>query len=140
MGFAFTYEQLADSILRPLAELEMSPVMFLILLSVIMIVAGTFLDGIAMIFIIVPLFFPATEMLGIDPVHFGMVVVLCWGIGQQTPPVGAALFITSAIAKVDMLSLTRANLPFIGVMLLVLLAVILFPEILVLSVPRALGL
>ncbi|HAR53181.1 MAG TPA: TRAP transporter large permease, partial [Roseovarius nubinhibens] len=95
---------------------------------------------IAMIFIIVPLFFPATEMLGIDPVHFGMVVVLCWGIGQQTPPVGAALFITSAIAKVDMLSLTRANLPFIGVMLLVLLAVILFPEILVLSVPRALGL
>ncbi|MAO27897.1 MAG: C4-dicarboxylate ABC transporter permease [Roseovarius sp.] len=140
MGFAFTYEQLADSILRPLAELEMSPVMFLILLSVIMIVAGTFLDGIAMIFIIVPLFFPATEMLGIDPVHFGMVVVLCWGIVQQTPPVGAALFITSAIAKVDMLSLTRANLPFIGVMLLVLLAVILFPEILVLSVPRALGL
>lgn len=140
MGFAFTYEQLADSILRPLAELELSPVVFLILLSLIMIVAGTFLDGIAMIFIIVPLFFPATEMLGIDPVHFGMVVVLCWGIGQQTPPVGAALFITSAIAKVDILSLTRANLPFIAVMLLVLLAVILFPETLVLSVPRALGL
>lgn len=140
MGFAFTYEQLADSILRPLAELDVSPVMFLILLSVIMIIAGTFLDGIAMIFIIVPLFFPAVELLGIHPVHFGMVVVLCWGIGQQTPPVGAALFITSAIAKVDMFSLTRANLPFIAVMLLVLMAVILFPETLVLSVPRALGL
>lgn len=140
MGFAFTYEQLADSILRPLAELDVSPVMFLILLSVIMIIAGTFLDGIAMIFIIVPLFFPAVELLGIHPVHFGMVVVLCWGIGQQTPPVGAALFITSAIAKVDIFSLTRANLPFIAVMLLVLMAVILFPETLVLSVPRALGL
>lgn len=140
MGFAFTYEQLADSILRPLAELDLSPVIFLMLLSVIMIIAGTFLDGIAMIFIIVPLFFPAVELLGIDPVHFGMVVVLCWGIGQQTPPVGAALFITSAIAKVDMLSITRANLPFIAVMLLVLMVVILFPETLVLSVPRALGL
>lgn len=140
MGFAFTYEQLADTILRPLAELDLSPVIFLMLLSVIMIVAGTFLDGIAMIFIIVPLFFPAIELLGIDPVHFGMVVVLCWGIGQQTPPVGAALFITSAIAKVDMLSITRANLPFIAVMLLVLMVVILFPEIIVLSVPRALGL
>ena len=53
---------------------------------------------IAMIFIVVPLFFPAVQLLGIDPVHFGMVVVLCWGIGQQTPPVGAALFITSVIA------------------------------------------
>lgn len=140
MGFAFTYEQLADSILKPLAELDLSPVLFLVLLSMIMIVAGTFLDGIAMIFIIVPLFFPAIEQLGIDPVHFGMVVVLCWGIGQQTPPVGAALFITSAIAKVDIFTLTRANLPFIAVMLLVLAAVILFPETIVLSVPKALGL
>lgn len=140
MGFAFTYEQLADDILRPLAEMDLSPVMFLVLLSVVMIVAGTFLDGIAMIFIIVPLFFPAIQFLGIDPVHFGMVVVLCWGIGQQTPPVGAALFITSVIAKVDMFSLTRANLPFIAVMLLVLGAVILFPEAMVLWIPRALGL
>lgn len=140
MGFAFTYEQLADTILRPLAALDLSPVMFLVLLSVIMIVAGTFLDGIAMIFIIVPLFFPAVQLLGIDPVHFGMVVVLCWGIGQQTPPVGAALFITCAIAKVDMFTLSRANIPFIAVMILVLAAVILFPDLLVLSVPRALGL
>jgi len=68
------------------------------------------------------------------------VVVLCWGIGQQTPPVGAALFITSVIAKVDIFALTRANLPFIAVMILVLAAVILFPETIVLSVPRALGL
>lgn len=140
MGFAFTYEQLADSILRPLAEMEMSPTAFLFMLSVILIVAGTFLDGIAMVYIIVPLFFPAVQVLGIDPVHFGMVVVICWGIGQQTPPVGAALFITAAIAKVDMLSLTRANLPFIFVMLLVLVAIILFPETIVLSVPRAIGL
>ncbi|SDX58243.1 TRAP transporter large permease [Litoreibacter albidus] len=140
MGFAFTFEQLADSILAPLAEMEMSPTMFLIMLSAIMIVAGTFLDGIAMIFIIVPLFIPAINMLGIDPIHFGMVVVLCWGIGQQTPPVGAALFITSVIAKVDILSLTRANLPFIAVMFLVLGAVIAFPNQLVLLIPRALGL
>ena len=70
-------------------------------LSAVLIVAGTFLDGIAMMFIIVPLFMPVITLLGIDPVHFGMVVVICWGIGQQTPPVGAALFITSVIARVD---------------------------------------
>jgi C4-dicarboxylate transporter DctM subunit len=79
-------------------------------------------------------------LLGIDPIHFGMVVVICWGIGQQTPPVGAALFITSVLTKVDIFSLTRANLPFIGVMIVVLLLVIFFPETIVLSVPRALGL
>lgn len=140
MGFAFTFEQLADSILAPLAQMDMSPILFLIMLSAIMIVAGTFLDGIAMIFIIVPLFLPAVKLLGIDPIHFGMVVVLCWGIGQQTPPVGAALFITSVIAKVDILTLTRANLPFIAVMFLVLGAVIAFPDQLVLLIPRALGL
>ena len=96
--------------------------------------------GIAMIFIVVPLFFPAVQLLGIDPVHFGMVVVLCWGIGQQTPPVGAALFITSVIARVNIFSLTLANLPFVAVMLVVLGLVILFPELIVLWVPRALGL
>ena len=140
LGYTFTYQSLADTILKPIADTEMSPTLFLVVLSVILIIAGTFLDGIAMMFIIVPLFFPAVQLLGIDPIHFGMVVVLCWGIGQQTPPVGAALFITSVIAKVDIFALTRANLPFIAVMILVLLAVILFPETVVLSVPRAFGL
>jgi len=139
MGYAFTYAQLADSILGPIAAMDMSPTMFLVVLSAVLIVAGTFLDGIAMIFIVVPLFYPATQLLGIDPIHFGMVVVLCWGIGQQTPPVGAALFITSAIARVNIFTLTVANIPFIAVMLVVLGLVILFPELIVLSVPRALG-
>ena len=140
LGYTFAYEQLADQILGPIAAMEVSPTVFLTLLSVVLVIAGTFLDGIAMMFIIVPLFLPAIKLLGIDPVHFGMVVIICWGIGQQTPPVGAALFITSVIADVDIITLTRANIPFILVMLVVLALVILFPETLVLSVPRALGL
>ncbi|MCG8559248.1 MAG: TRAP transporter large permease [Hyphomicrobiales bacterium] len=140
LGYTFTYQSLADALLEPLAAAEMSPTAFLLAVSLVFIVAGTFLDGIAMMFIIVPLFFPAVQLLGIDPIHFGMVVVICWGIGQQTPPVGAALFITSVLAKSDVIAITRANLPFIAVMLIVLLLVILFPETLVLSVPRALGL
>jgi C4-dicarboxylate transporter DctM subunit len=140
LGYTFTYEELADSLLVPIAQAQMAPTTFLVVLSIVLIVAGTFLDGIAMMFIIVPLFLPAVKLLGIDPIHFGMVVVICWGIGQQTPPVGAALFITSVLARVDILSLTATNLPFICVMLVVLVLVILFPETLVLSVPRALGL
>lgn len=140
LGYTFTYQSLADVLLGPLAAMEMSPTVFLLVVSLVFIVAGTFLDGIAMMFIIVPLFFPAVQLLGIDPIHFGMVVVICWGIGQQTPPVGAALFITSVLAKSDVIAITRENLPFIAVMLVVLLLVIFFPETIVLSVPRALGL
>ena len=139
LGYTFTYEQLADTLLAPVARAEMNPTMFLIVLSAVLIIAGTFLDGIAMMFIVVPLFMPVITLLGIDPIHFGMVVVICWGIGQQTPPVGAALFITSVIARVDILSITRANLPFIGVMLIVLALVILFPDAIVMSVPRMFG-
>jgi C4-dicarboxylate transporter DctM subunit len=140
LGFTFTYENLGEAMLAPLASLEVTSVTFLLLLSVVMIVAGTFLDGIAMMYIIVPLFLPAATTLGIDPLQFGMVVILCWGIGQQTPPVGAALFITCVLAKVDVLALTRANLPFIGVMIVVLLLIVFFPETLVQSVPRLFGL
>lgn len=139
LGYAFTYEQVADSLLTPIAQMQMTPTMFLVVLSLVLIVAGTFLDGIAMIYIVVPLFYPAVMLLGIDPIHFGMVVVICWGIGQQTPPVGAALFITSVIARVDILAITAANLPFIAVMFVVLALVILFPETIVLSIPHALG-
>jgi C4-dicarboxylate transporter DctM subunit len=140
LGFTFTYENLGEVILRPIAEMDLGPVAFLFLLSLILIVAGTFLDGIAMMFIVVPLFLPAIHFVGVDPLQFGMVVILCWGIGQQTPPVGAALFITSVLARVDVLAITRANLPFIGVMVLVLMLLILFPETLVLSMPRLFGL
>lgn len=140
LGYTFTYQRLAQEILAPIVAMDLSPIAFLVVLSVVLIIAGTFLDGIAMMFIIVPLFFPAIQVLGIDPVHFGMVVIICWGIGQQTPPVGAALFITSVIARENIINITRANLPFITVMLIVLALVIVFPETLVLSVPRALGL
>ncbi|WP_137389033.1 TRAP transporter large permease [Rhodoligotrophos defluvii] len=140
LGFTFTYENLGRTVLGPIVDLEMTPVIFLLVLSGILIVAGTFLDGIAMMFIIVPLFLPAAAAIGVDPLQFAMVVILCWGIGQQTPPVGAALFITSAIAKVDVLALTWSNLPFIGVMVIVLLLTIAFPETIVLSIPRLFGL
>lgn len=140
LGYTFSYLSLAQQILDPIVAMDLSPILFLLVLSGILILAGTFLDGIAMMFIIVPLFFPAIEFLGIHPMHFAMVVIICWGIGQQTPPVGAALFITSVIAKENILRITMANLAFIGVMLIVLLLVILFPNVMVLWLPSVLGL
>ena len=97
--------------------------------ALVLIVFGTFLDGIAMMYVTLPLFLPLIKVLGIDPIQFAMVIIICWGIGQQTPPVAAALFVTCEIAKVDMFKLTIANIPFIMTMILVLLLVIYFPQI-----------
>lgn len=140
LGYTFTYQSLGQLVLGPIAALDMGPIGFLLILSLVLIIAGTFLDGIAMMFIVVPLFLPSVQLLGIDPLQFAMVVILCWGIGQQTPPVGAALFITSVISRVDVIRITYANLPFIAVMLAVLLAVIVWPAGMVMSVPRWFGL
>ncbi len=140
LGYTFTYANLAETIIAPLAGMSLSPIVFLLVLAVILIIAGTFLDGIAMMFIVVPLFLPAAQLLDIHSLQFAMVVILCWGIGQQTPPVGAALFITSVLARTDVLQITRANVPFIAVMAAVLGLIIAFPETLVLSIPRWLGL
>ncbi|CAM0555590.1 C4-dicarboxylate TRAP transporter large permease protein DctM [Vreelandella titanicae] len=140
LGYTFTYPSLGQLVLGPIAALDMGPIGFLLILSIVLIIAGTFLDGIAMMFIVVPLFLPSVQLLGIDPLQFAMVVILCWGIGQQTPPVGAALFITSVISRVDIIRITYANLPFIAVMLAVLLAVIVWPAGIVMSVPRWFGL
>lgn len=140
LGYTFTYQSLGQLVLGPIAALDIGPIGFLLILSLVLIIAGTFLDGIAMMFIVVPLFLPSVQLLGIDPLQFAMVVILCWGIGQQTPPVGAALFITSVISRVDVIRITYANLPFIAVMLAVLLAVIVWPAGMVMSVPRWFGL
>jgi len=139
LGYAFTYEQVSDRLIEPLASVASSVTGMLLILSVIMIICGVFLDGIAMMYIIVPLFLPVMMHLQVDPVVFGMVVILCWGIGQQTPPVAAALFITSLLAKCDVVSITRENIPFIAVMVVVLLLLIAFPQTLILTVPRLMG-
>lgn len=140
LGYTFTYQQLAEELLGPLLTLATSSIGLLVLLSIVMIIVGTFLDGIAMMYIVVPLFLPAVAALDVDPIQFGMVVILCWGIGQQTPPVGAALFITALLAKVDIISITRANLWFIFVMIVVLALVIALPDYVVYPIPRMVGL
>lgn len=129
LGFAFTYMGFADTLLKNISMGEMQTELFLILMSLVLIIFGTFLDGIAMMYVTLPLFLPLIEVLGIDPIQFAMIVIICWGIGQQTPPVAAALFVTCEIAKVDMFKLTVANIPFIITMILVLLIVVYFPQI-----------
>ena len=140
LGWVFSYARIPQLLVEPFLNLTTNPYLFLWIVSLVLIIAGVFLHGTAMLVVIIPLFLPIAAKLGINPFHLAMVVMMCWGIGQQTPPVASALYITCTLANVDMASLTRANVPFVLTLLAVLALVIHFPQLVVLPVPRLLGL
>jgi tripartite ATP-independent transporter DctM subunit len=110
----------------------------LLLINVLLLVLGTFMDMAPMILICTPIMLPVVKALGVDPVHFGMIMLLNLGIGLITPPVGPTLFVGCAIGKVTMEEVSRELWPFYGAMCTALLVVTYFPG-LSLWLPRALG-
>jgi tripartite ATP-independent transporter DctM subunit len=110
----------------------------LLLINVLLLVLGTFMDMAPMILICTPIMLPVVKAMGVDPVHFGMIMLLNLGIGLITPPVGPTLFVGCAIGKVTMEEVSRELWPFYGAMCTALLVVTYFPG-LSLWLPRALG-
>lgn len=140
LGWVFSYARIPQLMIQPVLNVTENPIIYLWLVSMILIIAGTFLHGTAMLVVVIPLFLPVTATLGIHPLHFAMVVIMCWGIGQQTPPVGSALYITCTLAEIDMWTLTKANTPFLASMVGILALVIHLPQFVVFPIPRLLGL
>jgi TRAP-type C4-dicarboxylate transport system permease large subunit len=95
----------------------------------VLFVAGMFLHSTAAIVLLVPILLPLATTLGLDPVHFGMIVTMSLAIGQQTPPVASVLMTACSIAGESMWSVTRVNLYFIAALTVVLLLVTFVPEI-----------
>jgi tripartite ATP-independent transporter DctM subunit len=118
---------------------DLSRIEFLLLVNVIFLIAGMFLDSTPATIILVPIFLPASHAFGIDPVHFGLVVVLNLMIGLVHPPMGLNLLITQSIAKVPMRDVVWASLPIVGIILAVLLIITFVPAT-VLWLPHVLGL
>lgn len=107
-----------------------SPTAFLLLVLVILILVGTVIDGIAGLIMVVPILLPiATEVYGIDPIHFGVVVSINLILGLLSPPVGIGLYIAANVAKVSPISVFVIALPFFAVTLLALILFVLVPEI-----------
>jgi len=102
---------------------------FLLLVNVLLLILGTFMDLAPMLLICTPIFMPVILKLGIDPVHFGMIMILNLGIGLITPPVGPTLFVGCAIGKVTMEQVSRELWPFYGAMCVALLLVTYVPAI-----------
>ena len=137
-NYVVTIENIPDTVRVVLSEFELTPVMFLILVNVILLVLGCVLEGTAILLIVVPVFIPTAEALGLDMVHFGVVVVLNIMLGLVTPPYGLLLFIMTNIAGVPLRDIVRDVLPFLLAMMVVLILITFIPE-LVLWLPRQFG-
>jgi tripartite ATP-independent transporter DctM subunit len=111
---------------------------FLLIVNVIFLVAGMFLDSTPATIILVPIFLPAATSFGIDPTHFGLVIVLNLMVGLIHPPLGLNLLITQSIAKVPMRDVVWASLPIVGIVLVVLLVITFVPQT-VLWLPHVMG-
>jgi TRAP-type C4-dicarboxylate transport system permease large subunit len=104
-----------------MAALTTNPYFVLLLLNIFFLILGMFLHSAAAIILTVPIVMPLIHQVGIDPIHFGLVLTLNLAIGQQTPPVASVLIAACSIAKSDIWETTKANFGFIGVLLVVLL-------------------
>jgi tripartite ATP-independent transporter DctM subunit len=137
-NYVVTLENIPTSLQRILAGWELSPFQFLLLVNVVLLVLGCLLEGTTILLIIVPVFIPTAQALGIDLVHFGVVVVVNIMIGLVTPPYGLLLFIMSNISGSPVRDIVRDALPFLFWMV-VSLALITFVPSLVLWLPRMAG-
>ena len=137
-NFVITAENIPASLSEILKTLDLSPQGFLLLVNLMLLVLGCFLEGSTIILVILPVLLPTATALGIDPVHFGVVAVLNIMIGLVTPPYGLLLFMMTRIADVSLVELVREVMPFLGVMLGALVLITLWPD-LVLFLPRLAG-
>jgi tripartite ATP-independent transporter DctM subunit len=127
LGTYLTEVQAPQALARGVTELTQNKWAVLALLNVLFLLLGMFLHSAAAIILVVPVVMPLVRAAGIDPVHFGLIVTVNLGIGQQTPPVASVLMVASAIAKASIWEVTRVNVWFIGVLVAVLLLVTYVP-------------
>ncbi len=122
-----TDEQIPQQIAASMLEAGFGPVMFLVIVNVILLIGGQFMEPSGLIVIVAPLVFPIAIELGIDPIHLGIIMVVNMEIGMITPPVGLNLFVTSGVAGMPMMAVVRAALPFLAVLFVFLIMVTYIP-------------
>lgn len=127
LGNVLTEIQAPQQMAGAVSALTKDPLVVLLLLNILFLFLGVFLHSAAAIILVVPIVMPLVNAVGIDPVHFGIIVTLNLAIGQQTPPVASVLMVASSIAKCSVWEVTRSNVYYIGVLLTVLLLVTYVP-------------
>ena len=137
-GYVMTLMQIPLKITTAFTTLTNNTYLILFYINIMLLILGTLMDMAPLILILTPILLPVVKTLGVDPVHFGIIIMVNLGIGLLTPPVGSVLFIGSAVGKLSIEALVKAMYPFFGVLLLLLGLVTYWPA-LTLWLPRAMG-
>nr|WP_325251238.1 TRAP transporter large permease [Amylibacter sp.] len=124
-----TDEQIPQQITKAMLAAGLGPIAFLIVVNVILLIGGQFMEPSGLLVIVAPLVFPIAIQLGIDPIHLGIIMVVNMEIGMITPPVGLNLFVTSGVAGMPMMAVVRAALPFLAILFVFLIMVTYIPII-----------
>jgi len=124
-----TEEQIPQMITEAMLAAGLGPIMFLIVVNIILLLGGQFMEPSGLLVIVAPLVFPIAVELGIDPIHLGIIMVVNMEIGMITPPVGLNLFVTAGVAKMSVMNVVKAALPWVGIMFVFLILVTYVPII-----------
>ena len=129
VGTYLTELQVPQKLAQQIMTFTSNPYAVLALLNIFFLIIGCFLHSAAAIILVVPIVMPLVNAVGIDPVHFGLVVTLNLGIGQQTPPVASVLITACSVAKADIWDVSKVNIFYIGVIFLILMLVTYLPVV-----------
>ncbi|MBR0565496.1 TRAP transporter large permease subunit [Azoarcus sp. L1K30] len=137
-SFLLTSEQIPQAMSESLISSGVGPIAFLLIANVMLLIAGNFMEPASIILILAPILFPIAMSLGIDPVHFGIIITVNMEIGMITPPVGLNLYVASGISKLGLTDMSKAVSPWLLTMLVFLAVVTYYPP-LSLWLPKTLG-
>ena len=124
-----TTERIPQAITEQIVAMGMKPWQFLLVVNVLLLIAGNFMEPTGIILILMPILFPISQRLGIDPIHLGIIVTVNMEIGMVTPPVGLNLFVTSGITGMSVMRVVRAAVPWLSVLLVFLVIVTYVPQL-----------
>ena len=128
-GNIMTIEDVPGTVARAILSFSENKIVILMLINVLLLIVGTFMEALAAIVILVPILLPIVTGVGVSPLHFGVIIVVNLAIGFITPPVGVNLFVASGVAKAKLENIASQALPMIALMLIVLLICTYIPEV-----------
>ncbi len=135
VGFAITFLQVPQSVSGALLAGLSDPTVIVGVILIILFVSGLFVESTVLVLLLTPIFVPIIKQLGVDPVHFGILMMTIVTLGSMTPPVGVAMFTVCAIMNVKIESYVRESLPFLAAIVVLVFALLLLPDV-VLFLPR----
>ena len=128
-SWLFTYSGLAGLMVESITAMQLSPVLFCFIVSIILLIFGTFLEGVATAVLLVPILWPVAQTLGINVIHFGMIVCISNVVGTMTPPVAVNIFSAASVTKLKMGEIVKGEIPFFIAYLAVFFIVVFVPQV-----------